>query len=121
MGYAAQTEDDFEHNFISTLSSVLLYQVGPDVLFESELEFELEEAGTETHLEHAQVHYLGFEDIQLTAGMFHFPFRVWMHANWVNRMPTPPLLYEDTHGAPAQNGLMPIPFDVGVKASRASD
>lgn len=117
VGYSARPSADLENDFTSNLATVLLYQVGDDILFEGELELELEGGGTEAHLEHAQLHYLGFEHVRVTAGMFHLPFGIWMHANWVNRMPTPPLLYEDSHGAPPGEALLPIPFDVGVKAS----
>ncbi len=116
VGYSATTQGDLEHDFTATLSPLFLHQVGNDILVEGEFDIELEDGATETHLEHAQVHYLGFEHLQLTAGMFHVPFGVWMHANWVNRMPTPPLLYEDSHGAPPAEGLLPILFDVGAMA-----
>ncbi len=119
VGYSSTTQGDQEHNFTATLSPLFLHQVGSDILVEGEFDIELEGGVTETHLEHAQIHYLGLEHLQFTAGMFHVPFGIWMHANWVNRMPTPPLLYEDSHGAPPAQGLLPILFDVGAMA-RAS-
>ena len=116
VGYSAFPEGDFEHDFIAALSPVLIYQVGDDILIEGEFDMELEGGETEIHLQHAQIHYLGFEHLQFTAGMFHLPFGVWMHANWVNRMPTPPLLYEDSHGAPPEGAILPVLFDVGAMA-----
>ena len=116
VGYSAATEGDFHNDFTAALSPLLLYQVAEDVLFEGEFDVELEDSNTEMHLEHAQIHYLGFERLQFTAGMFHLPFGVWMHPNWVNRMPTPPLLYEDSHGSPPSEALLPILFDVGAMA-----
>jgi hypothetical protein len=116
VSYSAEPNNGYANNFTATLSPLLLQQVGSDILFEAEMDFELEEATTEIHLEHAQIHYLGFENLQITAGMFHVPFGIWSHATWINRMPTAPLLYQDTHGAPANEALLPILFDVGVMA-----
>jgi len=116
VSYSAEPDNAYANNFTATVSPLLLYQVGSDFLFEAEMDLELEEATTELHLEHAQIHYLGFEYLQVTAGMFHVPFGMWAHANWINRMPTPPLLYQDTHGAPPDGALLPILFDVGVMA-----
>jgi hypothetical protein len=117
--YSAHPDSDFQNDFTATFSPLLLQQVGDDFLFEAELDLELADAGTEIHLEHAQVHYLGLEYLQITAGMFHVPFGIWMHPSWVNRMPTPPLIYQDTHGAPPDDALLPILFDVGVMAKAA--
>jgi len=114
--YTARPEEDFQNDFTASVSPLLLYQVGDDLLFESEVDVELEDGATSVHMEHAQLHYLGLDRLQFTAGMFHIPFSIWMHANWVNRMPTPPLLYRDTHGAPPHDALLPILFDVGVMA-----
>lgn len=116
-GYDALPNDEFPNDFTAEISPTFLYLVGDDLLFEAETTFELEEAATTTHLEHAMVHYLGFERVQITAGMMMLPFGIWMHPAMVNKMPNPPLLYEDTHGAPAHEGLLPILFDVGVMAT----
>lgn len=115
VGYSATSGDDLDSDFTAFVAPVTLFQIGDDLLFESEIELEIEGSGTEVHLEHAQVHYLGLEHFQLTAGMMHMPFGFWKHSNWVNKLPAEPLLFEDTHGFPARNNLMPIPFDVGVK------
>jgi hypothetical protein len=117
VSYAGLTQGPFQNDFRAIFAPLLLYQVGDDLLFEGELDIELEEGQTEVHLEHAQLHYLGFERLQLTAGMLHLPFGTWHHSSWVNRLPTPPLLWEDSHGAPASEGLLPILFDVGAMAT----
>jgi len=116
VSYSAEPDNGYANNFTATLSPLLLHQVGSSILFEAEMDLELEDASTSLHLEHAQVHYLGFKNLQLTAGMFHVPFGIWMHSSWINRMPTPPLLYQDTHGGPPHDALLPILFDVGVMA-----
>lgn len=117
--YSALTQGPYRNDLKAYFSPLFLYRVGRDLLFEGELDIELEESATQVHLEHAQIHYLGFERLQFTAGMFHLPFGTWHHSNWVNRMPTTPLLYEDSHGAPASQALLPILFDVGAMASVA--
>jgi hypothetical protein len=115
--YSGLTQGPYENNFTALFVPMMLFQVHEDLLFEAELDIELEEGQTRVHLEHAQVHYLGLESLQFTAGMLHVPFGMWHHSSWVNRMPTPPLLYEDSHGAPPAEGLLPILFDVGAMAT----
>lgn len=115
VGYTAMPHGRVPNDFTASLVPVGLFQIGPDILVEGEVEAELEGNRTELHLEHAQVHYLGLENFQLSAGMGHLPFGFWNHASWVNKLPTEPLLFEDTHGFPATDGLMPIPLDVGIR------
>ena len=113
-GYGAHFDDEVQNNFSASFTPVGLFQIGEDFLYESEFELGLEGASTFVVLEHAQLHYLGFERFQITAGKFHVPFGVWMHANWINKMPTTTLLYGDAHGGVAEDALFPILFDVGV-------
>lgn len=113
-GYGAHFDDDGENNFSASFTPVGLFQIGDDFLYEAEFELGLEGTSTFVVLEHAQVHYLGFERIQLTAGKFHVPFGVWMHANWINKMPTTTLIYGDAHGGIAEDALFPVLFDVGI-------
>ncbi len=106
-------EGDRQNNFGGSLSLLPLYRIGDDILAEGELELALHDDQTKVVLEHLQLHYLGFRRVHLVAGRFHLPIGVWNHTTWVNKLPTPPLLYEDTHGGPASDALMPIPFDLG--------
>lgn len=114
--YGAGPWGDLDHDFTATMSLVPLFQIDEDILVEGEVELDLHDGETLVVLEHAEVHYLGFERVQLKAGKFHLPFGLWSHTNWVNHMPTPPLLYEDAHGAPASEALLPILFDLGAMA-----
>jgi hypothetical protein len=113
-GYGAALNGDYPNDFTASFTPVTLFQMGDDLLFEGEIDFSLHGGSTDITLEHAQVHYLGFERVQVTAGKFHLPFGIWMHPTWVNKMPDPPLLYGHTHGGVAENALLPILFDVGV-------
>lgn len=116
IGYEAQSTDSLRHDFSASFTPVALFKMGENVLFESETEFELHDGSTTTTLEHAQVHYLGWNRVQLTAGKFHLPFGIWKHPDWINKMPSPPLLYGHADNGVAQGVLLPILFDVGVKA-----
>ena len=116
VGYGAGPWGTLDHDFTATISLVPLFQIRDDVLVEGEVELDLHDGETLVALEHAEVHYLGFERVQLKAGKFHLPFGLWSHTNWVNHMPTPPLLYEDAHGEPAREALLPILFDLGAMA-----
>lgn len=123
-GYAtvnnsSTVEDDTRNDFSASVSPILLFNLGPDLLFEGELEFELEDGGTETALEYAQIDYLGFERVQLVAGKFLLPFGVFgerLHPSWINKLPSMPLLYGHAHGGVAEGVLTPILSDVGFMA-----
>lgn len=109
--------DDFESGFTASVSPVLLYRMGDDLLFESELEFEVEGAGTNLVLEYAQVDYLGFERFQVSVGKFLLPFGVFgerLHPSWINKLPTMPLLYGHAHGGQASGALLPVLSDIGL-------
>lgn len=114
-GYDTQIEDSLQHNFSASFTPVGLFKTGEDFLFEGELDIELDGTSTRTTLEHAQIHYLGLERVQVTAGKFHVPFGLWKHQFWINKMPSPPLLYGHAHGGVAHEALLPIFLDVGVK------
>lgn len=116
--YNSRFDDDaFASDFQAAVSPIVLYSVGSDLLFEAELEFELEGEGTQTTLEYAQANYLGFDRFVLTAGKFLLPFGVFserLHPTWINKLPTPPLLYGHAHGGVAEGSLTPILSDVGL-------
>lgn len=107
------------NDFSASLSPVLLYGIGEDLLFEAELEFEIDGANTSTTLEYAQLNYLGFEKVQLTAGKFLLPFGIFserLHPSWINKLPLTPLLFGHAHGGVAEGSLLPILSDAGVMA-----
>lgn len=114
-GYEARNLDNVHHDFSASFTPVGLVKMGEDFLFEGEVDVGLHDRGTTTTLEHAQIHYLGWNRIQVTAGKFHLPFGLWMHPSWINKMPDPPLLYGHAHGGVAERALFPILFDVGAK------
>ena len=94
--YDAFTVDEFTNNFSASVSPVLLFSMGEDILFETELEFGLSGEVTSTSLEYAQIDYLGFDRVQIIAGKFLLPFGLFserLHPTWINKMPSAPLLY----------------------------
>lgn len=105
------------NNFAASVSPVLLYGMGDDLLFEAELEFGISGQTTTTTLEYAQIDYLGFEKLQFTAGKFLLPFGVFgerLHPSWINKLPVMPLLFGHAHGGVADGSLLPILSDAGV-------
>lgn len=115
-GYEVGVEG-FNSNFTASVSPVLLYRMGQDLLFEAELEFGVEGASTETGLEYAQIDYMGFDRFQLSVGKFLLPFGVFgerLHPTWINKLPSMPLLYGHAHGGQAAGALLPIMSDLGL-------
>lgn len=118
VGFAWTTEGDRENRFDAAISPVFLFQFGDRVLFEAELEFELEEGVTEVGLEYAHLDYLVNDHLVVAAGKFLVPFGVFidrLHPTWVNKFPTNPPLYGHGRG-PLGHPLFPILSDVGVLA-----
>lgn len=116
------TEDAFDHDFTASVSPVVLYSMGENLLFEAELEFGLSGEATTTTLEYAQIDYLGFDHVVLSAGKFLLPFGLFgdrLHPAWVNRLPNAPLLYGHAHGGVAEGALLPIMSDAGAMAKLA--
>ncbi len=115
--YEAALNNEFENNFTSSISPIFLYNMGGDVLFEAELEFGLSGEATTTTLEYAQIDYLGFEQVIITAGKFLVPFGIFgerMHPTWINKLPTAPLLFGHGHGGVAEGSLLPVLSDAGL-------
>lgn len=117
-GYVAAFDSDrFQHDFTALFVPLFLYQMGEDLLFEVELEFELEGNHVETKLEYAQINYLGWSRVLLTGGKFLLPFGTFgerFHAAWINELPSFPLLYGHGHGAGGVEPLLPVLSDVGA-------
>ncbi len=115
--YNAVPNSDLTNDFTASISPILLYSMGEDVLFESELEFGLSGELTTTTLEYAQIDYLGFERFQITAGKFLLPFGTFgerLHPSWINKLPSAPLLYGHAHGGVAEGSLLPVLSDAGL-------
>lgn len=115
--FSAVNGDEFVNNFAASVSPVILYSMGDDLLFETELEFGLSGQVTTTALEYAQIDYLGFERVQIIAGKFLVPFGIFgerLHPTWINKLPTAPPVYGHAHGGVVEGALLPILSDAGV-------
>lgn len=115
--YEAAATDEYPNDFTTSVSPVILYSMGPDLLFETELEFGLSGTATTTTLEYAQIDYLGFENVQIIAGKFLLPFGVFgerLHPTWINKLPTAPVLFGHGHGGVAEGSLLPVLSDIGA-------
>lgn len=114
---AVMADGETPNDFSASISPILLFQAGDNLLFESEMEFELEGDATEVALEYAQVDYLGFDRFQITAGKFLLPFGVFserLHPTWINKMPSAPPIYGHAHGGVAEGAVLPVLSDAGL-------
>lgn len=116
--FHAVTENEvFSNDFNVALNPIILYSLGQDFLFETELEIALEDGQTDVGLEYAQIDFLGFEKVQFVVGKFLLPFGVFgerLHPTWINKLPSMPLLYGHAHRGVAEGALLPILSDVGA-------
>lgn len=119
---AVMADGETPNDFSASISPILLFRSGEDLLFESEMEFELEGEATEVALEYAQVDYLGFDRFQFVAGKFLLPFGVFgerLHPSWINKMPDMPPIYGHAHGGVAEGAILPVLADAGFMARYA--
>lgn len=118
VGYGIVTEGENENRFTAQISPIFLFQFRDRVLFEAELEFELEEGITEVGLEYGHVDYIVNDHLVLVGGKFLVPFGVFidrLHPTWINKFSTNPPLFGHGMG-PLGHPLVPILADVGVMA-----
>lgn len=112
------------NNFGASLSPIFLFQISDRVLFEAELEFALEEGGTATDLEYADLGYVLTNNLVVTAGKFLLPFNTFserLHPTWINKSIThPPIYGHDVITGPT-TPLLPILSDVGVQLRSSFD
>lgn len=119
VGYSYLPQGEHENAFNSTVNPILLFQFQDKVLFESELEFELEEGVTQTGLEYAQLDFMANDHLTLVGGKFLLPFGVFgerLHPTWINRFPTAPPIYGHHVSAFGAEPMFPVLSDVGVMA-----
>ena len=111
-GFSALSHTD--PSFDAQFNPMLLWKVSDKLLFEGELELELEDGETSTKLEQAHLSYLATDWITFDAGKFLNPMNSFVeryHMGWVNRLPDKPLavydgLLPETYvGAQVRGGL----------------
>lgn len=100
-GYGSAGFNALRHSdatFEAQFNPLLLWKLSDRLLFEGELEMELEDSETETKLEQAHLAYLMNDFITFDAGKFLNPMNSFVeryHMAWVNRLPDKPLAVYD--------------------------
>lgn len=96
-GFIAQDHGG-DQKFNATLNPIFLWKASDRLLFEGEIEAELEGHDTSVALELAQISYLLNDYVTLGAGKFLNPMDYFVerqHMGWVNKMPDKPLAVYD--------------------------
>lgn len=117
VGWEGRVAGDKANAFTASVSPVFLWQFQSRVLFEAELEFEVEDGVTETGLEYAQLDFMLNDNIVLAGGKFLLPFGVFGpegHPSWINKFTTPPPIYGHHVSNFGAEALLPVLADVGV-------
>ena len=100
-GYAAAGFSDVRGGdaaFTANFNPILLWKLSDRLLFEGELELQLEGNSTSTALEMAQISYLLNDYMTIGAGKFLNPMNYFVerqHMAWVNKLPDKPLAVYD--------------------------
>lgn len=97
--------DEKESSYVgSAFAPIFLFKHSDKLMFEAELEFELESNELKIALEYADVMYVLNKNMTVRAGKFLLPFGTFMerfHPAWINRLPTRPLGFGHDGIAPA--------------------
>ncbi|HKJ87640.1 MAG TPA: porin, partial [Gammaproteobacteria bacterium] len=97
-GFTATTEDASNDAFtVGSFNPTFHFQYSDFLLFESELEVELEDDGaTNVNLEYSQLNLIASDHLTVVLGKFLSPigqFQERLHPSWVNKLPTAPAGY----------------------------
>jgi hypothetical protein len=96
-GYAFAGYTDAENSnssFNAGFNPIFLWRLREDLIFEGELELELEDDTTNVSLEFAQLSYLLNDYITIGAGQFLNPSNYFierLHPTWINKLPDKPI------------------------------
>ena len=129
-GYAHSGLEILEDNstFVGgSFNPIFLWKQSDKLLFESELELELEDGETIIGLEYADMSYFINDYVTLRLGKFLIPFGTFgerLHPRWINRLPSNPLGYshDEQVGPSSQVGIelrgaIPIIVGYGINYS----
>lgn len=96
-GYAhagLNAEKDYFNFDGGSFNPILAFKQSDKLLFESELEFEMEGSGLSIGLEYANISYLLSKTLTIRAGKLLLPFGIFgpnLHPAWINKFATKPL------------------------------
>ncbi len=98
-GFAGYQWDDGsdENSFNAAFVPIALFRINDRILFEAEVEFELEDNQVEVGLEYALADIILTDNITLSAGKFLLPFNEFaerLHPAWINKLVSFPSPYE---------------------------
>lgn len=98
-------EEETKSSYVgSAFAPIFLFKHSNRLMFEAELEFELEDNELAVGLEYADIMYVLNKNMTIRAGKFLLPFGTFMerfHPAWINRLPTRPLGFGHDGIAPA--------------------
>ena len=110
-GHAGFEFVDDQSNFAGgSFAPIFVYKQSDKLLFESELEFELEDGQLVIGLEYANISYLLSKSITLRLGKILLPFGIWgdrLHPAWINKFSSSPL-------GVGHGGILPT-SDIGIE------
>lgn len=116
-GYAhsglISTKDEFTFDG-GSFNPIFIYKQSDKLLFESELELELEDGNLKIGLEYANISYLLSKDLTLRLGKILTPFGIYatrLHPAWINKFSSKPL-------GVGHEGVLPT-SDIGIELSGA--
>ena len=119
--------------FDAAFSPILLWHINDRLLFEGEVEYELNDDGTnstKTNLEYAQLSYLLNDYVTIGAGKFLSPMNIFVERyepKWINKLPDTPLAIYDgilpeSHVGAQVRGIIPVGsarFNIAAYVSNA--
>ncbi|MCH8034777.1 MAG: hypothetical protein IH950_13605 [Bacteroidetes bacterium] len=89
-----EIESDDPSQFKIGFNPIFLWSINNNILFESELEFEIEDNSTVVVIEYAQIMYIANAYMTFGAGKFLSPNNIFSeryHPAWINKLPNMPL------------------------------
>lgn len=128
-GFGAYTysQEAGENSFLAGWSPIVLYRVGQNLLFETEVEFGLEGTETEVTVEYAQADWLVHNNLTIVSGIFLTPFGLFierLHPVWINRLVSMPLplghhssLVPFSQVGVQARGVLPLPMDAASRVT----
>ncbi|MHC4135497.1 MAG: hypothetical protein ACYTDU_15460 [Planctomycetota bacterium] len=123
-GFAAATFQNVQgvdSTFSAVVVPIILVRPNDWILFETEIEFELEDDETHVAVGYAQLSFILNDYVTLGVGKFLLPFGTFWerwHPPWINKLPTAPLINAHHGGLIGESGLG-IQLRGGAKLGRS--
>ncbi len=121
-GYASTGFEKRENNnssFDASFSPGFHFRLNDNLHVSAELEISVADEKTETELEFVQADYFAHDNLILSAGKMLLPFNAFgerLHPQWINKLPSLPVIYGAHGGDGVSPGIIPILTDIGIQA-----